>query len=163
MANNRREIVLVDTNVLFSQDKREIVNSTFKEFFDAYANQFNLKLMIPEVVKGELKYQITHHLSSQLSKVNEAVRVLSSATGKKYTHRISEERIKKVIHEHLGVDEHKIISTANIYDDFRADSLDCIELIMAIEEEFYIEIPDDDAEDKVTVGAIIKYVETRVT
>ncbi len=68
------------------------------------------------------------------------------------------ERVKKIIINHLGVDEAKVIEAANFIDDLGADSLDQVELVMAFEEEFGIEIPDDAAEKIVTVGNAVKYI-----
>ena len=68
------------------------------------------------------------------------------------------ERVKKIIIDHLGVDEAKVVEAANFIDDLGADSLDQVELVMAFEEEFGIEIPDDAAEKIVTVGNAVKYI-----
>jgi len=68
------------------------------------------------------------------------------------------ERVKKIIINHLGVDEAKAVEAANFIDDLGADSLDQVELVMAFEEEFGIEIPDDAAEKIVTVGNAVKYI-----
>ena len=70
-----------------------------------------------------------------------------------------EERIKKIIIEQLGVDANEVTPKASFIDDLGADSLDTVELVMALEEEFDIEIPDEDAEKITTVGEAIKYVE----
>jgi acyl carrier protein len=67
-------------------------------------------------------------------------------------------RVKKIIINHLGVAEEKIVETANFMDDLEADSLDQVELVMAFEEEFGIEIPDEAAEKITTVGSAIKYI-----
>ena len=69
------------------------------------------------------------------------------------------ERIKKIVVEHLGVDEAKVIDSASFIDDLGADSLDTVELVMAFEEEFGCEIPDDAAEKIVTVKDAIAYIE----
>ncbi len=61
------------------------------------------------------------------------------------------ERVKKIVVEHLGVDEAKVTESASFIDDLGADSLDTVELVMAFEEEFGCEIPDDAAEKIVTV------------
>lgn len=71
-------------------------------------------------------------------------------------------RVRRLIVEHLGVDADKVVDTAN-FDDLGADSLDGVELIMAYEEEFNIEIPDEDAEAAVTVADAIKMVTRIVT
>ena len=69
------------------------------------------------------------------------------------------ERVKKIVVEHLGVEADKVVESANFIDDLGADSLDTVELVMAFEEEFGIEIPDDAAESIVTVGDAIKYID----
>jgi acyl carrier protein len=73
------------------------------------------------------------------------------------------ERVKKIVVEHLGVEADKVVDSANFIDDLGADSLDTVELVMAFEEEFGVEIPDDQAETIVTVGDAIKYLEKAST
>lgn len=68
------------------------------------------------------------------------------------------ERVKKIVVEHLGVEEEKVTEGANFIDDLGADSLDTVELVMAFEEEFGVEIPDDAAEKIVTVKDAIDYI-----
>lgn len=72
-----------------------------------------------------------------------------------------EERIKEIIVEQLGVAEEEVIPEASFLDDLGADSLDLVELVMAIEEEFGLEIPDDDVEKMQTIQDAISYVEER--
>jgi acyl carrier protein len=69
------------------------------------------------------------------------------------------ERVKKIVGEQLGVDAEKVIPTASFIDDLGADSLDTVELVMAFEEEFGVEIPDDAAETILTVGDAVKFLE----
>ena len=69
------------------------------------------------------------------------------------------ERVKKIVVEHLGVDEGKVTEEASFVDDLGADSLDTVELVMAFEEEFGCEIPDDAAEQIQTVGDAVKFLE----
>ena len=69
------------------------------------------------------------------------------------------ERVKKIVVEHLNVDAAKVTDTASFIEDLGADSLDTVELVMAFEEEFGIEIPDDAAESIVTVGDAVKYID----
>ena len=69
------------------------------------------------------------------------------------------DRVKKIVVEHLGVDEDKVVDNASFIDDLGADSLDTVELVMAFEEEFGIEIPDDAAETIQTVGDAVKFIE----
>ncbi len=68
------------------------------------------------------------------------------------------ERVKKIVIEHLGVEEDKVTESASFIDDLGADSLDTVELVMAFEEEFNIEIPDDAAEKIQTVGDAVKFI-----
>ena len=69
------------------------------------------------------------------------------------------DKVKEVVIDKLGVEEDAIKLEAHVVDDLGADSLDTVELIMELEEEFGIEIPDDDAENITTVGAAVDYVE----
>lgn len=69
------------------------------------------------------------------------------------------ERVKKIVVEHLGVDAAKVTDTASFIDDLGADSLDNVELVMAFEEEFGVEIPDDAAEKILTVKNAIDFIE----
>ncbi|RMF09026.1 MAG: acyl carrier protein [Candidatus Neomarinimicrobiota bacterium] len=71
------------------------------------------------------------------------------------------EKVKEVIIDKLGVEEGKIVPEASFVDDLGADSLDTVELIMELEEEFGIEIPDEDAEKITTVGAAVDYIESK--
>ncbi len=70
------------------------------------------------------------------------------------------EKIKEIIVEQLGIDEEEVKEAASFIDDLGADSLDIVELIMAMEEEFSLEIPDEDAEKLLTVGDAVKYVKS---
>lgn len=69
------------------------------------------------------------------------------------------ERVKKIVVEHLSVDEAKVTDTSSFIDDLGADSLDTVELVMAFEEEFGCEIPDDAAEKILTVKDAIDFIE----
>ena len=71
------------------------------------------------------------------------------------------DRVKKIVVEHLGVDEDKVVDNASFIDDLGADSLDTVELVMAFEEKFGIEIPDDAAETIQTVQNAIDYIESK--
>jgi acyl carrier protein len=68
------------------------------------------------------------------------------------------DRVKKIVVEHLGVEAEKVTEDASFIDDLGADSLDIVELVMAFEEEFGVEIPDDAAEKISTVSDAIKYI-----
>ncbi len=72
------------------------------------------------------------------------------------------ERVKSIIAEQLGVKPEDVIEKASFVDDLGADSLDTVELVMALEEEFGIEIPDEDAEKITHVGEAIRYIEEKV-
>ena len=70
-----------------------------------------------------------------------------------------EGRVRKIVVEHLGVEEEKVTKEARFIDDLGADSLDTVELVMAFEEEFGVEIPDDAAETILTVGDAVRFLE----
>ena len=72
------------------------------------------------------------------------------------------EKVKKIIVEQLGVAEASVTMEASFIDDLGADSLDIVELVMALEEEFDMEIPDADAEKVVTVGDVVEYIKENV-
>ena len=73
-----------------------------------------------------------------------------------------EGKVKEIIVENLGVDAATVTPQASFVNDLGADSLDVVELVMAIEEEFGIEVPDSDAENIRTLGDILSYIEARV-
>ena len=70
-----------------------------------------------------------------------------------------EEKVKEIIVEQLGVNPEQVTPTASFIEDLGADSLDTVELIMALEEEFGVEVPDEQAEKLLTVGDVTKYIE----
>ena len=70
------------------------------------------------------------------------------------------DKVKKIVADHLGVEEDKVTEEASFIDDLGADSLDTVELVMAFEEAFDVEIPDDKAETILTVGDAISHLET---
>jgi len=72
------------------------------------------------------------------------------------------DKVKEIIIEQLGVTENSVTTEASFIDDLGADSLDIVELIMALEEEFDLEIPDSDAEKVVTVGDVVEYIKENV-
>ncbi|WP_395675360.1 acyl carrier protein [Inquilinus sp.] len=71
-------------------------------------------------------------------------------------------KVRQIIVDQLGVDEEEVRPKASFTDDLGADSLDIVELVMALEEEFGIEIPDEDAEKLTTVQSVIDYIEANV-
>ncbi|MDZ4739245.1 MAG: acyl carrier protein [Alphaproteobacteria bacterium] len=71
------------------------------------------------------------------------------------------DRVKKIVIEHLNVEAEKVLENASFIDDLGADSLDTVELVMAFEEEFNVEIPDDAAESIVTVGDAVKFIQAK--
>lgn len=71
------------------------------------------------------------------------------------------DKVKSIIAEQLGVKPEEVTPAASFIDDLGADSLDTVELVMALEEEFGIEIPDEDAEKMTTVGDAMKYIEEK--
>ncbi len=74
------------------------------------------------------------------------------------------EKVRAILVDQLGIDdEEKITMEASITDDLGADSLDVVDLVMSLEEEFDIEIPDEDVENMKTVGDIVKYVESKLS
>ena len=73
-----------------------------------------------------------------------------------------EKRVRKIVVEHLGVEEEKVVESASFIDDLGADSLDTVELVMAFEEEFNIEIPDDVQESIRTVGDAVTHIKAHI-
>lgn len=71
------------------------------------------------------------------------------------------ERVRKVVVDQLDVDDHEVTAQASFVDDLGADSLDVVELVMGLEEEFDVEIPDEDAEKIVTVADAVGYIEEK--
>lgn len=74
-----------------------------------------------------------------------------------------EERVKTIICDQLAVEAEKVTQTASFIDDLGADSLDIVELVMTMEEEFDLDIPDEDAEKMKTVGDVVKYISSKAT
>ena len=73
----------------------------------------------------------------------------------------TEEQVKKIVVDHLGIDESKVMLESKFIDDLGADSLDTVELVMAFEEKFGIEIPDDATETILTVQNAIDYIQSK--
>ena len=74
---------------------------------------------------------------------------------------VSQDKIKQIIADQLGVKKEEVTDGAKFVDDLGADSLDTVELVMALEEEFGIEIPDEEAEKLITVGDALRYIEEK--
>jgi acyl carrier protein len=74
---------------------------------------------------------------------------------------VSQDKIKQIIADQLGVKKEEVVDSAKFVDDLGADSLDTVELVMALEEEFGVEIPDEDAEKLATVGDALRYIEEK--
>ena len=74
---------------------------------------------------------------------------------------VSQDKVKQIIADQLGVKKEEVTENAKFVDDLGADSLDTVELVMALEEEFGVEIPDEDAEKLVTVGDALRYIEEK--
>jgi len=74
---------------------------------------------------------------------------------------VSQEKIRQIIADQLGVKKEEVTDNAKFVDDLGADSLDTVELVMALEEEFGIEIPDEEAEKLITVGDALRYIEEK--
>jgi acyl carrier protein len=93
--------------------------------------------------------------------VSRCLGVVDRAQSKREVQTMSDigERVKKIVVEHLGVEPSKVTEGASFIDDLGADSLDTVELVMAFEEEFGCEIPDDAAETILTVGDAVKFLE----
>jgi acyl carrier protein len=73
------------------------------------------------------------------------------------------EKVKKIVADHLGIEEEKVTEEASFIDDLGADSLDTVELVMAFEEKFGIEIPDDAAETIQTFGDAVKFINEKIS
>lgn len=71
------------------------------------------------------------------------------------------DKVKELVAEQLDVDAEKVVAEANIQDDLGADSLDVVDLVMALEDEFDVEIPEDQVENIKTVGDIVKFIEDK--
>lgn len=90
-------IVLVDTNILWHEDKEHVVNPAFDEFWKSYSSNFPMKLIIPDVVKGELLFQQTTSVIKLLGKANSNIRDITKITGVEYSHRIQVDRVRKEV------------------------------------------------------------------
>ena len=93
--------VIVDTNILWHKDKSKVVNPEFDKFWESHAAEANLELVIPEVVIGELLVQQTNSALKRLLEANKQFDELTTFTGKKYSHRVTEDRLKGEIQSRL--------------------------------------------------------------
>jgi acyl carrier protein len=94
--------------------------------------------------------------SAKLAKINAFARIPGGSMAVK-------EKVKQIIVEQLGVDESQVDDNASFVDDLGADSLDIVELVMAFEEAFELEIPDEDAEKITTVKDAVEYIENKTS
>ena len=94
-------IVMLDTNILWHENKGFVVNPEFDGFWEKYSGVFPMKLIIPEVVIGELLYQQTTSAIKLVDKVNQDIELISQITQKKYSHRVTQDRVKKEVEERL--------------------------------------------------------------
>src|SRR6266513_1489877 len=92
-------LVVVDTNILWTDDKSVVVHPDFDVFWQKYSSIFPMKLILPDIVRGELLFQQVTSASKALEKANLHIREVSRVTGKEYSHRVTFERIKKEIEE----------------------------------------------------------------
>lgn len=93
--------LIVDTNVLWCHDKSNVLSPEFLEFWNEYSQEFDLDLMVPEVVKNEILYQQTTSSLRKLERINDSFKTLSSYTDVDYSHRVSEPRVKRDIQQRL--------------------------------------------------------------
>jgi acyl carrier protein len=118
---------------------------------------FSATLRVAEMVRG------CSHVGALLPVTQLGTRAISNihATVRKKELYMSDsaEKVKKIVVEHLGVEAEKVTEEASFIDDLGADSLDIVELVMAFEEEFGVEIPDDAAEKIATVKDAIDYID----
>jgi len=100
--NPPEHIVLVDTNILWHEDKSHVVNPDFDTFWDTYSPSFPMKLILPDVVRGELLFQETTSALKLLEKANQDLSDVSRITAKHYSHRVNPERVKREIEERFS-------------------------------------------------------------
>jgi hypothetical protein len=93
--------VVVDTNILWYKEKSEVVNPTFDQFWDEHVATFDMELVLPEVVRGELLFQQTSSALKVLGRANDSFKELTSIGGSPYTHRVSEARVLRDVEQRL--------------------------------------------------------------
>ena len=96
-------VLIPDTSILWHEDKQYVVDPQFEEFYAEYSHEYALELIIPEVVRGELLFQQTMSALKGVKRINDAVMDVSKVTGKKYSHRIGETRIKKEVDKRISI------------------------------------------------------------
>ncbi len=106
--------VFVDTNILWHEDKSLTVHPDFDLFWHKYCKDFKLKLLIPEVVKGELWFQQTTSAIKRLEKINDEVKEIDKITNKFHKHNISENKIKTSIESKIDRN-YKLILFFSVY------------------------------------------------
>jgi hypothetical protein len=94
--------VIIDTNVLWHEDKAHVVNPDFDLFWEKYSSIFPMKLVIPEVVRGELLFQQTTSAFKSLEKANQEISLITQITNKTYSHRVTADRIRKEVEERFN-------------------------------------------------------------
>jgi acyl carrier protein len=104
---------------------------------------------------GPTHRPVTCEISAKAAKIN------AFAQSQEECMALVEQKVKQIIVEQLGVDESQVDSSASFVDDLGADSLDIVELVMAFEEAFELEIPDEDAEKITTVKDAVDYIENK--
>lgn len=92
-------LVIIDTNIIFNDDKKIVVNPSFDEFFNENTNKSELIIHVPEVVEGEILYQQTKSALKTLERIDGSFDNLSSVTNKRYSHRIKKEKVKSDVKE----------------------------------------------------------------
>lgn len=95
-------VVVVDTNILWYEDKSNVVNPEFDAFWAKESDQFPMKLIIPDVVVGELLFQQTTSAQNALIKANSELERISLVTGKNYSHRVTDERIRDEVQKRMN-------------------------------------------------------------
>src|ERR1044072_3577871 len=106
--------------------------------------------------KGESSPELTCGISPKTAKINAFAQIQEESMA-------VEQKVKQIIVEQLGVDESQVDSNASFVDDLGADSLDILELVIAFEEAFELEIPDEDAEKITTVKDAVEYIENKTS
>ena len=115
--------------------------------------------MVDNSAEGQARLAVQRRFSLLLSRGVANIRCASKPTKNLMSDKPIEERVKEIIVKELSVNPEQVTSTASFIEDLGADSLDTVELVMAFEEEFGVEVPDEEAEKLQTVGDVVKYIE----